>query len=228
MISLLCPTRGRPFQLERMVHSVLATVANPIEILLYVDSDDLASAKCGVELCVSYIKIGPRIILSQTWNELAKHATGDILAQWNDDIIARSPGWDKLVEEAFAACPDKILMVHGNDGSDSGLPSSNGSFGVHPFVHRRWIETLGYFMPGIYSSDYGDAYVNFCADQLGRRRYLPFIIEHMHFWLGKASEDQTTRDRLARHDRDNVSQLWRESLPQRIEDVQKLRRAMNG
>jgi hypothetical protein len=228
MISILIPTRGRAFQLERTIISILATVAKPVEVLVYADEDDPSTALCAANLCVSYIQIGPRIILSQTWNELAKHATGDVLQQSNDDVIYRTPGWDLMVEDAFAGCRDKIMMVHGRDGSDTGLPSSNGEFGVHPFVHRRWIETLGYLTPGIFSSDYGDTWVNFCAEQLGRRKYVPFVIEHMHYWFGKSAEDQTTKDRLARHDRDNVSQLWRNSLSQRMDDVKKLREAMNG
>ena len=137
--------------------------------------------------------------------------------QGNDDIIFRTNGWDALVEQAFENCPDKILLVH---GSDEGQHFTR--FGAHGIVHRRWIDTVGYFIPPYFSSDYGDAWINELAEGIRRRKFVPFIAEHMHFMFGKAPMDQTTRERLARHKRDNVDDIWRRTKSERIVATKKL------
>src|SRR5215471_15761796 len=95
-ISLLCPTRGRPEILKRMIQSAKDTASEPdaVEIVIYVDDDDLQTAQIiwpqnwNVKAIVA-----PRIVLAQTWNKCAEVATGQILCQANDDVIWRTPGW---------------------------------------------------------------------------------------------------------------------------------------
>lgn len=220
MISILCPTRKRPEMLKRMVESVRATSSN-VEIVLYVDEDDPRSAESAITLRVPF-KIGPRLRkITQAWNELLPFAHGEIYQQGNDDCIYRTHGWDKLVEEAFAEVPDRILLVHGNNGA--GIESE---FAPHPLVNRRWIEALGYFIAPYFSSDFGDTWNWEIACWLGRRRYLPFTCEHIHYAHGKAAKDENTLDRLKRHTEDNVEQLYADLLPQRLEDAAKLRALM--
>lgn len=224
MISLLCPTRKRPDGLARMVESVRATARKNIEIVCYVDDDD--NSYDALEVASIKFIHGPRIVLSNMWNKCAEVANGEILGQMNDDIIFRTGGWDLDVENEFAKWRDRIVLVHGSDGTE--LPSgSKGKFGPHPFVHRKWVETLGYFTAPFFSSDYGDTHLNDLANAIGRRRYLPFVIEHMHFWLGKGPQDQTSNDRLERHSRDNVDQLYKDLAPLREVDIEKLKAVMN-
>ncbi len=234
MISLLIPTRKRPAGIRRVVESARATAKGQFEMVFYIDNDDPESrdvvqgqiiGETGAHGIVRYL-CGPRIVLSNTWNKCAEIAIGDIFGQMNDDIAFRTPGWDVMVEDAFAGCADKILMVHGSDGSNAGYASGADGFGPHGFCHRRWYETLGYFTPPFYSSDFGDTHLNELASAIGRRRHLPFVIEHLHFIFGKAEVDQTTSDRLARHSADNVEQLYRDLAPLRQLDIEKLKAAM--
>jgi hypothetical protein len=48
----------------------------------------------------------------------------------------------------------------------------------------------------------------------------------MHPAVGKGEWDQTHRDRLLRHSQDGVDQLYRDLAPQRAEDADKLRAAI--
>jgi hypothetical protein len=222
MISVLLPTRKRPGQLHRAIDSAQCSV--PIEFVCYVDSDDDSYHEADFP-GVIFVR-GPRIVLSNCWNKCAAVARGEIFCQGNDDIIFRTPGWDRMVEDAFASSEDKILMVHGSDGSDKHNDSGSGKFAPHPFVHRRWFEVLGYFTPPFFSSDYGDSWINDLANGIGRRQYLPFVIEHMHFIFGKAETDSTTSERLTRHSADNVSKLYADLAPLRALDIEKLKAAM--
>jgi hypothetical protein len=228
MISVLIPTRNRPVQLLRTINSAYATAKNKggVEFVLYVDDDAVTSSLPTVgclDPAAYAVKavIGPRITLTDCWNKCLPLASGDIYCQGNDDIIFRTPGWDGIVEYMFSFTPDRILLVH---GSDCGL--HYGDFGAHPFVHKKWVDTLGYFLPPYFSSDFGDLWLHVIAEALGRRRYLPFEIEHMHFCLGKAKIDQTTADRLERHYIDKVDDIWNRTEGERMEAIEKLRKVI--
>jgi hypothetical protein len=224
VISILIPTRKRFPQLKRAIHSartngVLSRLK--VEYVCYVDDDDNSYDNFD-DPEVVWIR-GPRCVLSNTWNKCAEAAHGDILMQGNDDISFVTQGWDLRVETAFERYPDHIVMVHGNDGSPPFNPSGRGEFGPHPFIHRRWVDAVGYFTPPYFSSDYGDTWLNDVANALGRRHYVNITVEHHHMCFGKAQEDEVTTDRLLRHSCDNVEQLYRDLVPLRERDVEKLR-----
>jgi hypothetical protein len=185
-----------------MVESVRSTAKNYIEIVLYIDKDDPVSVETARTLGIKWV-VGPRIMLTNCWNKCIPLATGDIFMQGNDDIIFRTPNWDQMVEKEFTKVPDGILMVYGND-----MGMHRETFGPHPFVHRRWVEILGYFIPPYFESDFGDAWVNDLANAVSRRRYIPIEVEHMHFMMGKAEKDQNTLERLERHRIQNPDHIW--------------------
>lgn len=227
MISVLIPSRGRPSSLLRTIDSARKTLYNPagVEFVVYLDEDDANSYR-GLPAEIGQVTwvVGPRIVLSNTWNKCAEAAKGEIFCQGNDDLIFRTRDWDRLVNLAIGRIPDRICMVHGNDGSEH--PSGCGYFGPHPFVHRKWYDTLGYFTAPFFSSDFADTWTNDLANAINRRYPLPIMIEHMHFWLGKAVEDKTTKDRLQRHSDDLVEQLYADLVPLRRFDIEKLRAVM--
>lgn len=229
MISLLCPTRNRPDNVRRMYRSALENAAGPVEALFYVDEDAPKSVpgeelrELGHELTGTVPSVcvvpGPRITLSDMWNVLARSANGEIMMHCGDDIVFRSKDWDLQVINTFNAYPDRIVFVHGN-AMDYGE-----RFGTHGFLHRRWVQTVGYFTPPYFASDYADTWINDVADMIGRRHYLPDVItEHMHFVFGKAPLDATYQERLDRHG--NAVQLYESTLDQRQEAAEKLRAAM--
>ena len=223
MISILCPTRSRSGQLRKMVESARNTATKPIEIVVYVDEDDPKTMATVLDLDLKYM-VGPRLwYMTEYWNVLVPLASGDILLQGNDDVIFRTKGWDVMVQDAFDACPDKILMVHGND-----LGGNRESAGPHPFVSRKWVDTLGYFIAPYFSSDFGDTWINDIANALGRRKYIPFVMEHMHYIWGKADIDQTTKDRQERHTMDKPENVFDALQPIRELDTEKLRAVTKG
>lgn len=225
MISLLLPSRRRPKIFSRMVSSVRGTAKNPVEIVARFDDDDLESAK-SAEQDGARVLIGPRIRnITAYWNECFDACHGEIVAQWNDDVVLVDKGWDILVEKAFAEVPDKILVCHGDD-----IWGHRGNFGPHPFTSRRWVECLGVFIYPYYTSDFGDAGLNELADRLGRRRFVPFIVEHHHYSYKKCEPDENTLERLKRHEEDDPDSTYysSEKMQERINHAQKLAKLMDA
>lgn len=221
MISVLCPSRGRPEQARDLLDSIRASSAtNGVELILRLDSDDPRLHDYGDLVTGSDVRIivDQRVVLSQCWNDAAACASWDVLMLCGDDIRFRSLDWDKLVMDAIWSVPDHLVLVHGRDGIQ------DDRVATHPFLHRRWMETVGYFVPPLFASDYNDLWLTEVADMIGRRRYLPDIYtEHMHPVVGKGPMDQTHLERLERHRSEGVDQLYRDTVQNRQADADKLR-----
>lgn len=223
-ISLLCPTRNRPYEMTRMWHSAIQTAQKPesIEVIFYLDYDDkmgFAGLRQAAARHPSQIRAisGERIILSQCWNAAAEIAKGDIFMHCGDDIIFRSKGWDEMVCNKMNSLPDRIAFVYGDD------LIMGEKLGTHGFISREWVKSVGYFVPPIFSSDYNDTWLNEVADKIGRKFYVPEIVtEHMHFAAKKSHIDATHRERLQRHQEDDVDDLWVKTAHLREQDAQKL------
>jgi hypothetical protein len=189
------------------------------EISVYADEDP-ESAELAKSLGMVVTLGTHRILLSDMWNVAYRAARGDILMLCGDDIVFRSRNWDVRVVEAFEACPDKILFVHGDD-----MACGRGGHGTHGFLHRTWVELVGYFTPPIFSSDYCDIWLNYVANALGRRVFLSDVItDHMHPVVGKAKMDSVYEEGRARASRDHVKEVYERSLPDRQRDIEVLAR----
>jgi hypothetical protein len=204
-----------------MIASARDTSSTPLEFVFYTD-DDAPLPGAITELPDVVAIVGPRITLSAMWNECAKRAAGQVLMQCDDECVFRSPDWDVAVHGVFGRLPDKIAFVHGRD-----LHQPDGAFGTLGFLHRRWVDTVGYFTPPYFSCDYGDTWLNDVSNMIGRRIYLPDVVtEHMHPIAGKGEWDQTHQERLARGGRDDVAGLYARLAPKRVEDAAKLAAVM--
>lgn len=196
MISILVPTRQRRDMFVRMYTSAMTLANHPgnVEVVYYVDDDD--SSYDGLNLYNTTRVSGQRVVLSEMWNATADAAQGEIYMHCGDDIIFRTEGWDDIVRDVFDQHPDKILFAFGDDGSSE---SNKNDFGTHGFIHKNWVETVGYFVPPYFVSDYNDTFLNEIGRKIGRHVSIPIFTEHMHYSLGKMEIDQNTRDRLDRH-----------------------------
>lgn len=221
-ISLLVPTRKRPNQMKRLWDSALNTANNKLnlEIVFYIDDDDLESIKMINTMKSDQVKFvtGKRLVLSEAWNEAWKISSGDIYMHCGDDIIFRTNDWDKIVISEFEKVPDKILFVYGRDGI-----WDSEKLGTHGFLHKNWTDTIGYFVPPYFNYGRNDTWLTEVSTKLGRKRFIKEIYtEHMHFKRGKSKIDSTYRDGPARGAKDNVVKIWKDTQSKRNEDVKKL------
>lgn len=225
-ISVLIPSRGRPTGLARTITTSAKTALHPrrVEWVVRLDDDDptLHSYLHPPFAGVNYVT-GPRRLLSECWNECATAARGEILMHCGDDLTFETNGWDQMVRDAFAAVPDRIAFVYGDD-----LSPNFPDLGTHGFVHRRWVETVGYFVPPLFSSDWNDVWLTEVAQMIDRARPLPkMVTEHHHWSFGKADRDQTHVEREERGERDGVVELFKRTRPERERDAEKLRAVMS-
>ena len=221
MISILSPTRNRPHLIMRLIDSIFDTAANPedIELSLYIDDDDasyddLLSQDLGIK--INYMK-GPKIVISDMWNKCYEISNGEILHHASDDFVYRSKDWDVKVESHFDRYNDKILLLYGRDGHQ------DEKLGTLSFVHRNWVEALGYVVPPYFMVDWCDNWINDIARDIGRRVYDPEIYtEHLHWHAGKSELDETYREREVVRQQVDSHGLYIQTAHLRLEDVKKL------
>jgi len=225
LISVLCPTRGRPQNILRLISSATetATLKNQIEFVFYLDDDDVIGQQGLTHVINQYQTtqilacIGSRIVLTEMWNVCCRKASGEIFMLCGDDIEFKTQGWDEIVRNEFLNVEDKIIFAHGNDGA------YGDRFGTHGFLHRNWVETVGYFVPPYFSSDYPDTWLNDVSNMIERRRYIQIYTLHHHPVFGLAEWDQTHQERLIRHANDKVEEIYKSKALEREIDALKLK-----
>jgi len=237
VISLLCPTRGRPARFTEFVRSVAATAVQPgrIEILAYVDDDDpekaayIAAYKTlGTDPRIAALKgvdlhVGEPLNTPLINNILAESAKGDILMIANDDQVFRDTSWDRRIDEEAKRFPDGIFCMWFNDGR------YGEKICTFPILGRRWIETLGYIEPPLFEHFNCDLWTWQIAQMIGRTHYIgDILVEHQHPDTGKMDADATTERNLAggRPDRDRAMFVKFERY--RILDAERLKDAIKG
>jgi len=192
-ISILCPSRGRPKNLERLIESATENSDNPaqIEFLFYIDDDDKTFIDFNVEKYTDFnLKVitGKRLWISVAHNFLYSQSSGQIVMTAADDFAFRTKGWDTLVREAFIKSKDNLILVYGND-----MGSYGEKMAIYGFFHRDWIDTVGYCtFPG--RGSLYDLWAFEVAKRINRLEYLPqLVIEHIHYRQGlkKAEFDST-------------------------------------
>ncbi len=173
MISLCLPSRGRPELFKRMCLSVLDNASNPsdIEFVTYRDNDD----DSVYEYFGNHKEVvGERIFQSAMFDECRKIATGPIYMFAVDDVVFFTKDWDKYVREAFDKSNDKIIFVYPND---KWCRSNRGQVG---FLHKNWVDTVGYLMPPYFTAGWADRWVYEVASMINKKIYLgPVVVIHL-------------------------------------------------
>lgn len=219
MISILVPTRHRLEMMKRFVKSGLETADNPyqIEFVTYIADDDNCYDSWIYPKNVKFKK-GPRKMLSLCYEW--ERGQGPIYMLGADDIIFRTGGWDTKVKQEFKKYPDGIVLVYGNDGD----PDTKKVNAAIPFIHRNWIEALGRFLPPYFNGDFTDTWLTALADGVGRKVKIDIYTEHMHPAFKKRELDDTDKEKWEYHFKENMPQKYLDTLPERLEDIEKLKK----
>ena len=196
-ISLLMPSRGRPDLVDRFIKSLITNTADIdcVEIIFYVDEDDVGSYHIGSK-DVSFKRIiGPRASMGAYNTACYAAAKGDIIILVNDDMIIGTLGWDTRVIDFHASIPDKIYLAYGND------LFKKKNLCAFPIMSRRTCELLINPFPKEYQGAFIDSHLWDIFMRLQYAGYNRFyymedlIFEHLHYRTGKAVFDETYSNR---------------------------------
>ncbi|MBI5448481.1 MAG: hypothetical protein HY939_07155 [Gammaproteobacteria bacterium] len=197
VISLLCPTRARPALFKRMCQSILNSTSelSALELIVYVDDDDMQASE--VDLCgIPGEKIvGPSAPMSIINQTCLDHAKGDIIILMNDDVVMRTPGWDKILRDSITLFSDDIYLAYPND------LFKKDKLGTFPVLSKKVCDILITPFPVPYTGNFIDTHLFDIFQRLkkqgfDRMRYLPDVVfEHMHYRSGKGALDATYKAR---------------------------------
>lgn len=192
-ISILCPTRGRPDNLMRILESIERTTydLSSLEFLVYFDQDD---ATQFLDLSrFEFVRkfVGPRMWMSNYHNFLYANSTGELIMACADDFVFLSQRWDIAIKTFYQNQVDNYWVVFGND-----LGVHAGKMPTHFFLHRDWPMALGTWVQPFRASPW-DLWIFDVANDINRLRYLPEVeIQHLHYRQSKVSvlKDSTYQD----------------------------------
>ena len=228
-ISFICPTRKRPNNVRRLIKSVEDTSSGNLNVFIkfYVDDDDptLGELK-NITTTKDHIKLqiltGPRILMCEMSNILARESEEGMLFFCGDDIVMESNDWDIKVRSEFENYKDRIVLVYGDDGHQG------EALATHFFLHTNWVKTLGYMVPPLFTGDWVDNYVTTLSTMLGRKVYNGNIKTiHYHPHAGKAAMDETYMEKYIRDQHSVPQYVFSRSQALRETDCVKLKEFIN-
>ena len=197
MISFLVPTRGRSNLVVNFLNSLVnfSSDIKNIEVILYIDEDDIGSQAIEHEV-VNLIKIiGPALSMGSYNLECFKKAQGTILILCNDDVLIRTKNWDKKIQRLHAVLDDQIYLAYPND------LFKGEKLCAFPILSRKTCELLVHPFPKEYVGSFIDYHLLDIFKRLevmGEKRifYLDDVVfEHMHYRAGKSEIDKTYSSR---------------------------------
>jgi hypothetical protein len=194
MISLLCPSRGRPKAAIDLYKSFIDTQKFKNEILFALQNDD--------EQLSVYIELFEKHSINYTvsesrpttylWNSLADIAKGDLLTLIGDDVIIETKNWDEIVETYASKISDKLFVITVNEGRTRKIDGRMTC--PHPIVHKKWLETFGFFVPPFFQHRYIDTYLQNLAIAVDRFIEIPEVsFKHLKFNYWKDNTGQKSR-----------------------------------
>lgn len=229
-ISLLVPSRERLNLKLTLISSIITTVSdiNNVELIFGIDEDDpTRDIVYNISKAIPFVKVidiknnGKFIGINKIWNILCTAAEGNILGYIGDDMIFKTPNWDKEILEEFSGSnlpSDEIKLVHCYDGY-----RSRDEICVNAFLHKKYTEIIGYLCREEFLINWSDQwlYQTFKAfDRIKWRRDIH--IQHNHWVFGNRKRDNVA-DRMLSDNKDRISdQLWFDLAPERINDINKL------
>jgi len=191
---VIVPSRGRPRNIARLLSAVRATAKLDTHVHVAVDEDDetlpqyeAVMAKAGAEGDV--LETGPRKGLCGTTNDVAVKRAGEypFLASLGDDMVPRTPGWDK------ALC--RAIEDMGGTGFSYPWTATREDIGEAIVMSSDIVSALGWMaLP-----ECSHWYIDDAWTALGRgagciRHLRAVLVDHRQVATGKAPADETARD----------------------------------
>lgn len=172
-ISLLHPSRNRPFKAHETYKQWINLASDPVEIehILSLDTSDQDLHLYRSLFHKSTFVINDNHNLVEATNNGAKETAGDIIVLLSDDFEC-FPGWDKAIINAYTNKSCCVLKV--DDGCEAWIATL-------PIVDRAYYESKGYIYHPAYQHLFADTeftHVATLENKLITRNDLKF--KHVH------------------------------------------------
>jgi hypothetical protein len=177
-ISVLIPTRQRLARLATMLDSFEQTTSGRADLVFRVDDDDVATQEYLRDDARAHWRmvVGPRLgyaNLPKMYNELYQWSNGDVLMVGNDDMIFKTPNWDRIILDEARKYPDGLF--------DFGVMTHNYLNFPFATISRKMADTVGcFFDPRFF---WGDIFWRDVASRFARAIPL-HSVEIEHDWVG--------------------------------------------
>lgn len=197
----LLPSRGRPVQLQRFFDE-----GKPEQPGVIITEEDQVESYSKIQKPDSWkilVSKGPKLGFVAAANlGFAAFPNEPWYGQSGDDSVGRTPHWDTILGDA--ATPNKVVWP-------------NDLFGgrcTQPFIGGDLVRALGWFSYPKLGHLFCDTVWGDIQKRLCTGGYMPHIVyEHLHWCCGKATMDQTARERKTSGDDITYRQInWTEIL----------------
>jgi hypothetical protein len=188
---VIVPTRGRSHLLPRLINSVRATAAAPVDIYLVVNVGEFDTYQAVIDpLRLDYNDIMVGVVEDgldyPTKLNLAANAAAyryKYMALWNDEHEPLTAGWDAAFKAALGAEPFGVAC--GPDGI-----WENGEIPSAPFMTTSFHSALGWVaLPGLQHILVDNVWMDL-AKALDVYHFLPEVrVQHHHRQLGAPDDD---------------------------------------
>ena len=181
---LIVPTKGRPEKHLEFYESfkINSTVTDLVFVL------SLGDIQYPRIPGVKYETIDSPTMSGKLNNIAVKYANDyDYIAFMGDDVRIRTNAWDAKMLDEISSIPN--VIAYGNDlYQGENLPTA-------VLMDANIIRTLGFMSPPAFKHLYIDNFWKKLGEGLSSLKYFSeIILEHLHFTIGKAVEDNTYRE----------------------------------
>lgn len=187
----------KAFKVANPDNALVATVADDVELIVSIDSDDpeLSNYQYRYSGIATKVLVNDNKCVVEATNLAAKEATGDILIYLSDDFFPPDD-WGQLILKEFEdATGPRLLKV------DDMLQKFHVPVLTIPIMNRALYERLGYFWHPEYKSMFVDEDLYWTATKLNALKMCPHLkFPHEHVSIGKAAMDETYRRSSANWD----------------------------
>ena len=191
---LIVPSRGRPDNITRLLDAVHSTSRLKTHVRVAIDYDDPESSRYEYAFSRSskdgdILHYGPRMGLASWTNEIATGKAKDYpyLASVGDDMVPRTPGWDRALVQAIERM--------GGTGFSYPWDSLREDIPEMCVISSDIVRELGWFcLPDLKHFFIDNVWADLGHGANCIRHCRSIDVEHVHPRAGKATGDKTYTD----------------------------------
>lgn len=190
MISLIHPSRGRPYQAVETARKWIDQSGVELEHIFSLDESDPTHKSYQQ---IDKLLVNQNDCVVQATNHAAAASTGDVLIYLSDDFDC-FPNWGQVITEICSRYTGEYMVK-----VDDGLQKFENTVLTIPIMSRKLYERLGYFFHPSYKSMWVDVDLYYTCARMrprdGDGQILKFHKEikfqHNHYSNGKTKKDET-------------------------------------